>query len=442
MRRLAAGGDRPAALLVYDRPCERLRRELSIAPSGATRQLAQELRSDAHGDPRPSADPAMAAPRRRLIGLVGREAELERLRAAWQAAREGSGGVGLVAGPAGIGKTRLLAELADLAAASRGFAASGAVPELGAGAPLSAWAELCGELVRACPAPAGGPVWAADLAPLVPAALAWAPHGSSHGRSSPDLERARLFEGTCEWIAHAAGQTPLLLLVEDVHAADRPTLELLGYVARRLRSLPVLVVASRREPCDNADVDALVRGLRARGSLAVELSLGPLPDEAVATLVEAVGSLPSDRVPDVVAAAEGSPLLALEAARAAARAVLDLAAGLGEIVRSSFAGLGAAARTLVQVVAVAGGPLPHGDARALIGDASAETFAATVAAASGAGLLESGERHVDFRHALLRTAAYEEMAPPSARLYMSESPGGSSPATTTRWRRRRPATCG
>ena len=311
MRRLVESGDRSAALLAYDRLCERLRRELSIGPSHETRELARLLRASPSRGHVPAPEPVAVRPRR-LIRLVGREAELGLLRQAWDEAREGYGGIAVVAGPAGIGKTRLLAELTESAAMTEGVAACAAAPELGGGAPLSLWAELCGELVRAFPAPSEPLAWAADLARLAPAAAAWAPDVAVRVWSSPELERARLFEATCELIGHAAARTALLLLVEDVHAADRSTLELVAYLARRLRSLPALVVISRREPSDSADVDALVRGLRARGSLAVELTLGPLADDAVAALVHGVGSVPDDRVPEIVMAAEGSPLLAVE----------------------------------------------------------------------------------------------------------------------------------
>lgn len=412
MRRLAESGDRPAALVVYDRLCERLRRELSIAPSHETRELARALRSSPPGGHLPVREPAAAAPPRRLIRLVGREAELGLLRRAWDTAREGYGGVAVVAGPAGIGKTRLLAELTESVVVADGFAACAAAPELGGGAPLSPWAELCGELVRAFPAPSDPPAWAADVARLAPAAAAWAPDAAVRAWSSPELERARLFEATCELIGYAAARTSLLLLVEDVHAADRSTLDLIAYLARRLSSFPALLVMSRREPSDSADLDALIRGLRARGSLAVELTLGPLTGDAVAALLDAVGSVPADRVPEIVAAAEGSPLLAVEAARAVVRGERDLPAGLREVVRAAFAELGAVTRTLAQVAAVAGGPLAHEDARALVGGSSAEAFAATVTAGVRAGLLADGERHVDFRHALLRAAAYAEVPPP------------------------------
>ena len=88
MRRLAESGDRPAALLVYDRLCERLRRELSIAPSHKTRELARLLRASPSHVHVPAPGQVAARPRR-LIRLIGREAELGLLRQAWDEAREG-----------------------------------------------------------------------------------------------------------------------------------------------------------------------------------------------------------------------------------------------------------------------------------------------------------------------------------------------------------------
>lgn len=424
MRTLSDADDFPAALLVYDRLSERLRRELSVAPSAETRRLAEALRAgrspDGQHQPLPAAPPRArhraprrAARRSRLARLVGRDAELESLLEAWEAACAGSGGVAVAAGPAGIGKTRLLAELAETAAATGGYTAWAAAVGLGHAAPLSPWAELCGEIVRALPTPANSPGWPAELGRLVPAASAWVSEGRAPpARSTLELERARLFEAVCELVAHAAARAPVLLVLDDVHAADDSTLALTAYVARRLHGLPVLLVLGRRDPSHNAAFDGLTRALRAGGSIAVELTLGPLADESVAALVELAGPVPRDRVPEIVAAVEGSPLLAVEAARALARGEDRLPSGLREVVRASLGDLGATGRTLVQVAAVAGGPLTHDDARGLIGATSAEGFAATLSAAERAGLLTAGARQVRFRHELLREAAYEEVPAP------------------------------
>src|SRR6185436_1700382 len=107
MTRLAAAGDRPAALAVYGRLADRLRRELRIAPSASTRELAESLRGAARArPPLPRAlDPARRA-------FVGRAAELERLHAGLAGAERR---LLAISGEPGIGKTRLLSELARAA---------------------------------------------------------------------------------------------------------------------------------------------------------------------------------------------------------------------------------------------------------------------------------------------------------------------------------------
>src|SRR3954454_23613972 len=103
MRRLAAAGEPAAAAGEYRRLRDRLRRELGVAPSLATRRLAERLREDAalEAESPPSARPP----------LIGRERELRALLAAWDRAHSGAGGAVVIAGEAGIGKTRLATEV-------------------------------------------------------------------------------------------------------------------------------------------------------------------------------------------------------------------------------------------------------------------------------------------------------------------------------------------
>ena len=121
MVRLVQAGDRAGALACNERLVQRLRRQLGVAPSPATRELASTLRAGSLTDRyRPTAKPRGGPPppsarlvaARRRGPLAGREAELARLRGAWErAVREGPV-LALVTGEPGIGKTRLLAELA------------------------------------------------------------------------------------------------------------------------------------------------------------------------------------------------------------------------------------------------------------------------------------------------------------------------------------------
>jgi DNA-binding SARP family transcriptional activator len=121
VRRLAAAGDRAAALAAHERLRERLRTGLGIAPSAETRALAEEIRSAERttDPPAPAADappqltpPAVPGIVRRAGGaFVGRDAPLARLAAALDRARAGERRLVLIGGEPGIGKTRLMAEL-------------------------------------------------------------------------------------------------------------------------------------------------------------------------------------------------------------------------------------------------------------------------------------------------------------------------------------------
>jgi DNA-binding SARP family transcriptional activator/tetratricopeptide (TPR) repeat protein len=418
MRRLALAGDRPAALEVYARLVERLRRELRLAPSAQTRALAAELRgSDGAAAARdgpaapvaPRSRPAAAASPARRPQLVGRERDLARLLEAWRVARSGAGVAVAVSGEAGIGKTRLAAELVDRARDDGARAASCAALDLGGTAPFGLWAELVRELARDLDPPAGAG-WPAEVARLVPDLEGRGGWGSaSRAVAGPELERARLFEAVVAFAEWAASHRPLTLLMEDVHAADGASLELAGYVARRISRMPLLLVLTMRDVPARAEVDALLSALRARGVLADELTLGQLPPAAIGRLARGVASLDAEDVVRIIDASEGNPLLAVESARAIARGEQALSAGLRGTVRASARGLDADARALAELVAVAGRRLAHRELEALPVERPAE--AATGAVLSGL-LVADEEGRLDYRHALLREAVYDDLPGP------------------------------
>jgi DNA-binding SARP family transcriptional activator/tetratricopeptide (TPR) repeat protein len=407
MERLVAAGDRSAALTTAARLGERLRRELGVAPSLVTRELAAALRADAPDDAdlpeEPLPDPGRQATARGP--LIGRDAELAGLVSAWRSARDGNGGgVAIVHGEAGIGKSRLVTELAAHARAGGGRVASCGTLELGAGAPFALWTELLRELTRAArvPPPADA-AWPRDLAALTPELAASAP---GRAEAPPELERARLFEAVVALVEWAAAGDPLLLVMEDLHVADGSSLELAGYVARRLSTLPVLLVATHRDHPRRDDLAALVHALRARDLVRAELALRPLDGGTLDTMVRAcVDDLHSDQVARAVSAADGNPLLALEGGRALARGADSLSSGLHGAVRARTTRLDESARELVALLAVAGGELDIRDLATLVDP----PLAAAVTAAIDADLAVAEEGRVRFRHALLRDAVYEDM---------------------------------
>jgi DNA-binding SARP family transcriptional activator len=434
MTRLAATGERSAALATYRRLADRLARELALAPSAPTRALAQQLRAEApieaplapaHADATPPAPPPVdadapsppstsmpsAAPAaRRHLPLHGRAVELEGLLAAWEGARGGHGVAVAIRGDAGIGKTRLASELLERAMAAGARAAACAAPDLGGGAPFGMWAELARELARTLPAPPPAARWPDDLGQLVPDVVQRLGRTTSGARphTPPELERARLFEAATELLAWAAHDRPLVVLMDDVHAADAPSLELLGYVGRRLATLPVLLLLTRRELPRRAELDALEHALRARGALAAELTLAPLPAAALGTLVRELGALSDADVTRAVDAAEGSPLLALATAQALRRGERGPPPSLRGAMRAALAPLAPNARHAAEAAAVAGRALARDELARLPLDDPAH--AATQAIETGMLVGEDGR--FGYRHALLRDAVYADLPDP------------------------------
>ncbi len=438
IRRLAASGDRAAAMLAYRRLRDRFRDELGLEPSAGTRRLAASLRAadPAPGPVKPAGRPSgEGGSGVRGLPMVGRSASMALLEEAWRTARTGHGGVVHLSGEAGIGKTRLVEELAARARDEGARSATCAAVDLSGSAPFGLWAELLREVYRDLQPPRLEASRATILARLLPdLAPRLGVAAPSLEIASPDLERTLLFEGIVELVEWACRDRPLLVVMEDVHLADAPSLQLVGYVARRIRTLPLLVALTRRELPRRTDADALQDTLRSRGVLLQEIQLGPLRDDEIASLARTVAGLPEAEVDKVVAVSDGNPFLALESARARGRAETTPPASLRGNVRAVFGGLGPDARLLAEFAAVAGRPLEREEREALPLDRGTE--AATAAVESG--LLVADASRVEYRHALLREAVYADMSAPR-RAWLHETFAAALQSCEARRTRRRAA---
>jgi DNA-binding SARP family transcriptional activator/tetratricopeptide (TPR) repeat protein len=258
-RDLMARLDRPAALAVYQRLADRLRSELRIAPSAATRELAESLRVTA---PERPPLPRALDPRRARSPFVGRAAQLERLRAGLAGAEHR---LLAISGDPGIGKTRLLAELARVAHDGGATVLYGRSPEE-AIAPYQPFAEALAPLASTDPA----------LAPL----LGEAPGGDEAGA------RLRLFEAVAAALAEAPGARVLLAL-DDLHWADLPSLRLLVHVLRHARPDRLVVAATYRETeLGRSHPLARVLADLRRDRLVERVALGGLDGTAASGLIE------------------------------------------------------------------------------------------------------------------------------------------------------------
>src|SRR3954469_3637755 len=360
MRRLAAAGDRAGGVVVARDLADRLHGELGLRPGPATRAaLAQLL-----GPVAPPAQRGAAAGRR--LPMFGRSAELSLLMRAWAGARDGAGRVVLVTGEAGIGKTRLISEVAQRVSGTGARVAVGAGVDVGGEARWAVWQELPRELGAGVPVPPEGAAWPAELGRLAPdLAAALGRRGAPAPIAAPELERLRIFDAVLRLVEWAAQGRPVLVVAEDVHRADRASLALCAHIGRRLAELPVLFLLTRRDHPARPDADALLADLAGRGVPVDEVELGPLSEAELHAVTRSIALFPDDAVQRVVAAAEGNPLLAVERAKALAAGDTALPATLRAAVRAALGPLPAPARDLADALAVAGRPLAPREIEAL-----------------------------------------------------------------------------
>jgi tetratricopeptide (TPR) repeat protein len=251
--------------------------------------------------------------------FVGRDRELAELVAGLEDAAGGQGRLFLIAGEPGIGKTWLAEHLAGLATTRGTRVLWGRCWEGGGAPPFWPWAQLVGALAEGCDdetLAAWLGVGAAQVAQVVPGL------GERLGRSTaaaaPESDAARfyLFEAVTSLFRHAASVQPLLLVLEDLHAADDPSRLLLQFLARELRGARLLVVGTYREveAARSPDTGGAVGQLVREGQL---INLRGLGRDEVRGLIEVLsGTAPSQaQVTAVHERTEGNPLFVREVVR-------------------------------------------------------------------------------------------------------------------------------
>jgi len=344
--------------------------------------------------------------------LVGRADELSRLLACLDEAASGQAVVALVSGDAGVGKTRLVGELTPLAD-QRGFTVlSGHCAEVGDSVP---YLPLADALRNATQAPS-------VMAPLLDA-LASRP---VLGRLLPDqgsgealdgdgagLARQQLFGAVLGLLAELADANPVLLVLEDLHWADRSTRDLLTFLSRVLHRERVAVVGTyrsddlhRRHPLRPVIAELL------RLPRVTQVALGPLDASAMAEHLTALARtrLDATSLNDIVARAEGNAYYAEELLAASANGEV-LPAGLAALLLGRVERLSATAQQVMRVAAVAGRRADDEIVRQVSGLPAAEYEDAVREAVAQQVLVPDGAEGYAFRHALLREALYADLLP-------------------------------
>ena len=237
------------ALKQYEVCRQVLLEELGAEPSAETEALAAEIVTRS-GLPEPPLLPAAArlatAPlleRPDRLPLVGRQSELAELLHQVEAAAEGSGGLTLVYGEAGVGKTRLLQEVARNAQWRGVRTVWGRCYELAAPPAYQPLVEALRAGLPALNESPLEPLWRAELSRLLPELAA------GEGLPTPlqpEEQRRRLLEAITRAFLALAGAAPHLVLLEDAHWMDAASLEALRYLLPRLADAPLLIAVTAR----------------------------------------------------------------------------------------------------------------------------------------------------------------------------------------------------
>jgi DNA-binding SARP family transcriptional activator len=389
LRALLARGLPADALRTYERFRRALADELGTDPAPRTQEL---YAAALHGGAPPPDAPGRRQRADRL-GLAGRTEEIAALRTAWgEACRHRSATV-VVVGEPGIGKSRLLDELADEARRTGGAVLVGrsfegertlfAQPVMDALA--GAATGLPADRVRRAL------VGARILCRLVPE-LAPFTDESPVAPLSAAVERSQSFAAVAQFLRGLAVDGPVLLVVDDLQRAGRSTVELLHYLARHLGREQLLIAAAVRSG-EGAEVLELL------GAVATTVPVGPLTTEAVAQLAARAGH--EGRAPDVIRRTGGHPLFVVEVLRALSDGDAGLPASLQTAVTERVARTGADTERLLRAASVLGSVFDPGVAAALTGAPTAEALHRFEGALAAGLLVETGTQY-GFAHDVVR----------------------------------------
>lgn len=363
--------------------------------------------------------------------LIGRDDELAELLAGLNDAVAGRGRVVLVSGEPGIGKSRLAEELASRADAQGVRVISGRCWEEGGAPAYWPWVQSLRSYVRdvdagALRAELGA--GAAEVAQIVPEIRAVFPDLPSLPALDPEGARFRLFDSTTSFLIQAAAARPLVVTLEDLHAADTPSVLLLRFAAAQLGRARILIVGTYR--AEDLEPDhALAKGLAelTREPVVRFLPLGGLTRTDVARLIRVTAGLdPPDRLVTALhEETEGNPLFVGEVVRLlAAEGRLDDAArsaawkpqiprGLRDVIGRRLGRLSEECTRILVLASVLGREVRL-DALAVAAEVSEDDLLDVLDEAVAGGIVAEvpgSLGRVRFTHTLIRDVLYNDLTP-------------------------------
>jgi DNA-binding CsgD family transcriptional regulator len=361
--------------------------------------------------------------------LIGRQIERGHLSALIEQVRAGQGQVTLLSGEAGIGKSRLVA---DMKAQAQGFLAlQGACFPTDRSTPyaplldLFASAQMSELLSRSA---ANRQPLARDLAFLRPDLATLSSDATAAQPLEPEERRRRVFAALTQFFLRLAATQPVLLMVEDLHWSDETSLEFLGHLARRCTAHPLLLVLTYRHD----EIGPALRNWLAqldRERLAQEFVLTPLSRGEVAEMLQAIAALdrpaPADTLDAIYELTEGNPffieevLKSLITAKAFAPArvtlerqpleTLHIPRSVQDAVEQRIERLSEAARRVLTLAAVAGRRFDFALLRRITRHREQELLALIKELIAAQLVVEESDERFAFHHALTREAIYRQL---------------------------------
>lgn len=359
----------------------RMLKEAGIESAGGLAAARRAPRIDRPPSPPPVTRPG-PVPQRGRHALIGREAEVELITSTFEnGVARSRAGLMLLHGAPGIGKTRLLEQLRELARDRDAFLLQASAFESDTIRPFALWIDA----LRA-----------------LGSAYAEAVFGAG-----TDTNREQLFAALSDLAARESSRRPVVLLFDDVHWCDESSAAALHYILHMNRDHPILGVVAARdgELRDNEKLQLALRGLR-RERMLTEVNLEPLPAETAEALIHAL--VPEADAGRLSRESGGNPLLAIELARAEKRG--GGGGSLGDLVQDWLARFGIDSAEMLRWAAVLG---PRIDVATLarltgidevrVGEMLADAERHAMLVATGQGLR--------FTHDLIAQAVYTEISP-------------------------------
>jgi DNA-binding SARP family transcriptional activator len=419
MQLLLGQGRRAAALQQYQACVAALQRELGVEPEEATRRLYREIlrASRSVATPVPPAGGTLAAGGRAVdAAMVGRQTELDRVGGAITRMLDHGGHVVLVSGEAGLGKSRLVQELAASEAVRTLRVSFGRCHETERALPFRPWIEaLRGDspVLQPALAEALGQGVRLQLATLFPEL-----RESGDAAATYDAPPTLLFEPLLALVGALVAQQPALLVIEDLHWADTMSARFLAFLGRRIHRWPVLVLGTTR-PEELVDAPALTQALselRTDGRLD-EIVLGALSEAESLALVRALqptarAGRDRDRLErEIWSMSDGSPFVIVESVRGLQQGTpVELGRGVRDFVAARLGRLAELPRQCVAVAAAVGREFSFAllTRAARLGEREA---ADVVEELVRRRVLDAVDDRLDFCHDWIRVVAYEQLLP-------------------------------